>query len=94
VLKIPDKDLYIALADRWKPSAFGKWFSKEYYKIVEKALSYGKRSEFTNPDRGPKSVGKLPQKEMRHPENTSIARYVWLPIEWQGEKPVLRWRDE
>lgn len=20
--------------------------------------------------------------------------YVWLPIEWEGEKPVIRWQDE
>jgi hypothetical protein len=94
VLKISGKDLYIALADRWKPGTFDKWFSKQYYKIVEKALSGGKRPELTNPDRSPKSVGELPQKEIRHLENTSISRYVWLPIEWQDEKPFIRWRDE
>lgn len=26
-------------------------------------------------------------------EDTSIARYIWLPIEWEGEKPVIRWQD-
>ena len=25
--------------------------------------------------------------------NTSIADYVWLPIEWENDKPVLRWQD-
>lgn len=40
------------------------------------------------------SVIRLPGTEQRHRENTSISRYVWLPIEWQGDKPVLRWRDE
>jgi hypothetical protein len=24
----------------------------------------------------------------------SASRYVWLPIEWEGDKPVIRWRDE
>ena len=25
--------------------------------------------------------------------DTSIADYVWLPIEWEDGRPVLRWRD-
>ena len=25
---------------------------------------------------------------------TSIADYVWLPVEWEDGRPVLRWRDE
>ena len=24
---------------------------------------------------------------------TRIADYVWLPIEWEGDKPIIRWRD-
>jgi hypothetical protein len=23
-----------------------------------------------------------------------MAGYVWLPIEWEGDKPVIRWKDE
>ena len=30
---------------------------------------------------------------LKHEENTSISRYVWLPVEWDGDKPILRWRD-
>jgi hypothetical protein len=33
-------------------------------------------------------------KKMRRFENTRVSTYVWLPIEWQGDKPVIRWRDE
>jgi hypothetical protein len=31
----------------------------------------------------------------RHNETTRITygRYVWLPVEWEGDKPVVRWRD-
>jgi beta-xylosidase len=28
------------------------------------------------------------------PKNPIDGRYVWLPIEWERDKPVLRWRDE
>lgn len=35
-----------------------------------------------------------PGVESKHVENTWKSRYVWLPIEWDGDKPVLRWRNE
>ena len=44
------------------------------------------------PDTSPRKAAPLPGTEQRHKENTSISRYVWLPIEWQGDKPVIRWR--
>ena len=28
------------------------------------------------------------------PKHPSDARYVWLPIEFSGDRPVIRWRDE
>lgn len=94
VLRVPGTDLYIAMADRWKPTAFGKWFSKRYYAMIEKAMSGGRHEEITKPDRSPKKAGSLPRKEMRHMENTSIARYVWLPVEWKDGKPLIRWQEE
>ena len=33
--------------------------------------------------------------EIRHPDihiGRSNADYVWLPVEWENRKPVLRWR--
>lgn len=27
------------------------------------------------------------------PKNPIDGRYVWLPVEWEGDKPVVRWRD-
>ena len=27
-------------------------------------------------------------------ENAIDGRYVWLPVEWEGGKPVVRWRDQ
>lgn len=26
--------------------------------------------------------------------NTSVARHVWLPIRFDGDRPVIEWRDE
>lgn len=94
VLRVPEKDLYIAMADRWKPTAFGKWFSRKYFALVEKAMSSGRHENITKPDRTPKTSAELPRKLQRHTENTSIARYVWLPVQWQDGKPVIRWHNE
>ena len=94
VLRIPGTDQYIAMADRWKPTAFGKWMTRQYYKMVRNAMSGRQGDRFRHPDKSPRAAGKLPHRLLRHMENTSIARYVWLPIEWQGEKPVIRWRKE
>ena len=46
------------------------------------------------PDTTPKKEEPLPGKELIHTENTSISRYVWLPIEWERDKPVIRWKKE
>ena len=27
-------------------------------------------------------------------ENTCKARFVWLPIEWDNDKPIIRWHNE
>ena len=45
-------------------------------------------------DRTPVEETPLPGKEQKHNENTSTSRYVFLPIGWEGERPVLRWKDE
>lgn len=26
--------------------------------------------------------------------NTSVARYVWLPIRFLGDRPMIEWQDE
>ena len=46
------------------------------------------------PDTTPKKAVPLPGAEQKHGENTCRSRYVWLPIEWKGDKPVIRWRKE
>jgi hypothetical protein len=94
VLKIPGKDLYVACADRWKPGNFNTWLAARYQKIIENAMNGKRGAALMAPDYSPKEATPLPGKEKRHFANTCISDYVWLPIEWEGEKPVIRWRDE
>lgn len=88
VIQLPGTDQYIACADRWMP----QW----YVKPMAKQIISGMERHFKDykPDASPKAAAPLPEVEHRHKENTSISRYVWLSIEWQGDKPVIRWRGE
>ena len=88
VIRLPGTARYIACADRWMP----QW----YVKLLSKQVISGMERHFRDyrPDTSPREAAPLPEAEQRHRENTSISRYVWLPIEWEGDKPVIRWQKE
>lgn len=88
VLHLPGTDKYIACADRWLPQWWVPKMSKQILSGMERHFKDYK------PDMSPKKAHPLPGVEQKHGENTFKSRYVWLPIEWEGEKPVIRWRDE
>lgn len=94
VLKLPGTEQYVAMADRWKPLPRQQKFGLKFLKLIEKSMSGDRHDNFTIPDRSPRLVKKLSGKKSRHFENTSIARYVWLPIEWEGDKPAIIWKEE
>jgi hypothetical protein len=72
------KDLYIALADRWLPGY----------------LDHGARARQAFVDHfAPGRDGDEPMEEFAHVD-TSIADYVWLPIRWDGDRPIIEWLDE
>ena len=66
-----------------------------YVPYMSKMVQSGMKRHFADyvPDTSKKEA-RLSMKENIHTENTSISRYVWLPIEWQDEKPVIRWWKE
>ena len=88
VIKLPGTEQYIALADRWMP----QW----YVPRMAKAIQSGMQRHFKDyrPDTEPKEITAVPSQLQKHSENTYLSRYVWLPIEWEGDKPVIRWRKE
>lgn len=88
VIRIPGTDHYIALADRWMP----QW----YIPKMARAIQSGMERHFKDyvPDMSPKDITSVPGKLQHHSENTFKSRYVWLPVEWEGNKPVIRWRKE
>lgn len=88
VIQIPGTDRFVACADRWMPQWYVKFLSKQIISGMERHFRDYK------PDLEPKEAMPLPETEQCHKENTAASRYVWLPIEWQGEKPVIRWQKE
>ncbi len=88
VVKVADTDLYIACADRWYPY---DWIPEKAQGIIDKF-----ENDFKNykPDLTPRTTPWLSGKECRHYEDTFESRYVWLPIEWDGDIPKIRWYDE
>lgn len=94
VFKVPGTDLFIACADRWKPGRFNAWMTQQVLKGISKAMQNERNSRYMGPDESPKAAIPLSGKVKLYFNNTRIADYVWLPITWEGEKPVIRWKDE
>ena len=80
VIKIPDKDMYIAAADRWlvdlpenmpdMMAVFDTWFDPDKEDLIPK------NTPLTN-------------------KPTAFAEYVWLPVEFDDNGvPKLHWYDE
>ena len=84
------KDLYIALADRWRPDLpklYGEQFEtgeaadelqEKFRRFFDPEIEF----VFTEED----------AKDMRI--NSSVSDYVWLPILFRDGKVQIEWRDE
>ena len=79
------KDLYIALADRWIPGLPENM--PNVYGIMA-AMSRGEAPPV------PAGADQAPVASMSPEDNTAIADYVWLPIQFDGDRPYIDWLDE
>ncbi len=92
VIKVPGKkDLYVALADRWMPQIVG----------TDAAQGEWKRIAGVFEGHQPHAVTFEPIEIMDRSsivrtdwDVTNNARYVWLPIRFDGDMPVIEWKDE
>ncbi len=87
VLGLPDSDRLIACADRWMPFPWVGPMPGHIRKRFEKIFAD------YHPDLNRRTEG-ISGKKARYFETTRLSRYVWLPIDWEGERPVIRWVDE
>ena len=93
VIKIHNRDLWVALADRWEPHTTGTDFSR---RTVE-----AKRDAYANYQPQPrKTDGSVPQVVDRRYKLVDAAHavyhagYVFLPITFEDGIPKIHWQDE
>lgn len=92
VLKIPGRDLYIALADRWLPDIANTDVPMRTWKGYE--TRYASHRPFERDFTTPKVKDKTGSRRGAS-ESVSRATYVMLPVEFDADgKPTLRWQDE
>ncbi len=82
VFKVPGKDLYIALGDRWRPTDMDVPY--ELYAEMFDCMFEGKEFDKSR-------LGNTPLDDRL---DTSIADYVWLPIRFDGDMAYIDWLDE
>jgi hypothetical protein len=82
------KDLYIALGDEWiGPRTDELFLSGKAVRLVESAFE---KMFITHEPLTAEEKAALPPT----PLNTSVSRYTWLPIKFNGDRPVIEWRSE
>ena len=92
VIRIPGKNLYVALADRWLPYLYGTDIPKRILKNKETA--YLNHKPFDRDFTTPQVKDKTGVKRNKW-DTTDEATYVFLPITFDAEgKPILVWQDE
>lgn len=88
IFKVIGEDKYIAIADRWVPDfeVTGEKYDKIFRAIASREDKTIKASE--------EDMKFLATAPLIANSNTSLANYVWLPIEFEDDKPFIRWYDE
>lgn len=91
IFKVPDKkNLYIALADRWIPDYE---MTAERYKAISKSIA-SRYSEKYSVTEAEERIFKASPIGTQEAQATVHSRYVWLPIYWEEEGPIIKWLDE
>ncbi len=88
VLKVGEKDKYIAIADRWVPEFV---MTAKKYDVIVRAITSRNDPTVKVTAEEKASLASMP---LMGSANTSIANYVWLPIEFDGDMPLIKWHDE
>lgn len=89
VFRIPETDRYVALSDRWVPE----------YPVDARRADLLRRCVASRYDPKNYQATEEEQRElaaapMLETANTSIADYVWLPLEFDGCHVRIRWKDQ
>ena len=92
VVKVPGRNLYVALADRWLPQMANSDISMRTVKSY--AERYKEHKPFDRDFTTPKTKDKTDKRRGKW-DTTVDARYVFLPVTFSDEgKPTIEWKDE
>ncbi len=88
IFRIEKTGQYVAMADRWLPETKVDARLADVFTRVIAGTYDPEHFSFTDAERREMyAANKL------ETANTSIADYVWLPIEWDDGRPVLLWQE-
>jgi beta-xylosidase len=78
----------------WAPSIWGPWDELGNPSIgKESEITFNSQGTFVLPVQGKKDAF-IFVADRWNPANPIDARYVWLPVLFEGNRPILRWKDE
>jgi hypothetical protein len=92
VLKVEGIDMYIAIADRWMPK-----FPR--LRIVTKMIVDGMNRMYEKEESGKAKKDEKPKEKKDSDKevdnfNTAFSNYVWLPIHFDRDMPIIDWKKE
>ncbi len=88
VFKLPDRDLYIALSDRWVPDYP---VNADLVDLFRRCIA--SRYDPAHYQATAEEQAILAAAPMLETANTSLANYVWLPLSFDGCRVRIRWQD-
>jgi hypothetical protein len=78
----------------WAPSIWGPWEEFGNPSIgKESEITFNSQGTFVLPVQGKKNAY-IFVADRWNPANPIDGRYVWLPISFEGERPILRWKEK
>lgn len=90
IFKVPERDLYIALSDRWVPEFP---VDAQVADMMERVIAGTSDPEHYSSTR--EEQMKVMNAPMLKTADTSIADYVWLPVRFESDGRIrIEWKDE
>ncbi|TLX78212.1 beta-glucanase [Labilibacter sediminis] len=83
-----------AARSAWAPNIFGPWTELDNPCVGEEAeLTFRSQSTYVIPVQGKKDAF-IYMGDRWMPENAIDGRYIWLPIEFEEDKPIIKWMEK
>lgn len=86
--RVEGTDQIIVMADRWVPDYV---MTRQRYERFVRAIG-SRYDKSLRPSL--RDMHTLLTSPMLGSANTSIANYVWLPVDWEGEMPRIHWQEQ